>query len=95
MEIILGDFCWDDKKEAENVLKHDIDFILASKVFLDPNVRIFSDSIHSKIEERWFCLGMVNHKVMTVRFVYRDNKIRIIGAGWWRKGRRIYEEKNR
>lgn len=29
---------------------------------------------------------------MTVRFTYRNNKIRIIGAGYWRQGKKVYEE---
>jgi len=28
---------------------------------------------------------------LTVRFTYRGSVIRIIGAGYWRKGRKIYE----
>lgn len=33
--------------------------------------------------------------ILTVRFIYRENKIRIIGAGYWRKGKKTYEEKNK
>lgn len=29
---------------------------------------------------------------MTVRFTYRERRIRIFGAGYWRKGKRIYEK---
>jgi hypothetical protein len=29
-----------------------------------------------------------------VRFTYRSDVIRIIGAGYWRKGKRIYEQEN-
>lgn len=32
---------------------------------------------------------------MTVRFTYRGMKFRIFGAGFWRKGKKIYEEKNK
>jgi predicted DNA binding CopG/RHH family protein len=32
---------------------------------------------------------------MTVRFTYRKNRIRIIGAGYWRKGKDIYERENK
>ena len=31
---------------------------------------------------------------MTVRFTYRASTIRIIGAGYWRKGKRVYEREN-
>jgi uncharacterized DUF497 family protein len=49
---------------------------------------------HSSAEQRRFCLGIVNGGVMTVRFTVRGTTIRIIGAGYWRKGRRAYESKN-
>ena len=31
---------------------------------------------------------------MTVRFTWRSRKIRIFGAGFWRKGKTIYEKAN-
>jgi hypothetical protein len=37
----------------------------------------------------------VNDGILTVRFTYRGHVIRIYGAGYWRKGRRIYEEQNK
>jgi uncharacterized DUF497 family protein len=52
------------------------------------------DEAHSVAEPRYFCLGIVNDRVMTVRFTVRGNTIRIIGAGYWRKGRRAYESEN-
>ena len=38
--------------------------------------------------------GMVQGGVMTVRFTYRAQVIRIFGAGYWRKGKAIYEREN-
>jgi hypothetical protein len=35
-------------------------------------------------------MGKVKGGIMTVRFTYRDRKIRIIGAGYWRKGKKTY-----
>jgi hypothetical protein len=35
---------------------------------------------------------MVLDCVMTVRFIVREGKVRIIGAGYWREGRKIYEQ---
>jgi hypothetical protein len=40
------------------------------------------------------CFGRVAGDIITVRFTYREGIIRIYGAGYWRKGRRIYEEEN-
>ena len=92
MDIISGSFIWDDKKEAENILKHNVDFATASKAFFDTKRNIFKDSKHSKSEERLFCVGKVDNKIMTVRFTYRGSKVRIIGAGYWRGGKKHYEE---
>ena len=32
--------------------------------------------------------------ILTVRFTYRNQRIRIIGAGYWRRGKKIYEQTN-
>jgi len=40
-------------------------------------------------------LGKVSGGIVTVRFTYRLNKIRIFGAGYWRKGKKIYEKENK
>ena len=41
-----------------------------------------------------FLMGLVAEGIMTVRFTYREGVIRIFGAGYWRKGKRIYEQEN-
>ncbi len=56
---------------------------------------IARDAKHSKIEERRFCVGRVDEIVLTVRFVRRGGAIRIIGAGNWRKGWKLYAQKKR
>jgi len=94
METKKGVFVWDPRKEKVNVHKHGINFTKASKVFKDAKRRIFTDSRHSEKEPRYFCIGKVGNRIITVRFTYRDEKIRIYGAGYWRKGKRHYEEKN-
>ena len=43
-------------------------------------------------EQRFFCIGRVGGRILTVRFVYRENAVRIFGAGYWRKGREYYEK---
>lgn len=86
-----GDFAWDTRKEKINIRKHGINFITAAKAFKDPKRKIFIDSRHSEKEQRYFCIGKVRNKILTVRFTYREGKIRIYGAGYWRKGRRYYE----
>lgn len=85
----------DADKDISNQKKHGIPFIVAQYAFADPNRVILEDITHStESEERYFCLGKVGEGILTVRFTYRERRIRIFGAGYWRKGRRIYEEKN-
>ena len=86
-------FVWDAEKERLNREKHGVDFHQARLVFLDPKRKIFKDEKHSCEEERFFCIGKAGAEILTVRFVYRNDEIRIIGAGFWRKGRSYYEEK--
>ena len=88
-------FQWDEEKEKENQAKHNVSFALAQKAFLDPHRIIVEDISHSKKEERFYCMGRVGDGIMTVRFTYRSHVIRIYGAGYWRKGRKIYEEQNK
>jgi uncharacterized DUF497 family protein len=66
----------------------------AQLAFLDPHRVIIEDPSHSREEKRYFLFGQVGDGCLTVRFTYRRRKIRIFGAGFWRKGREIYEEKN-
>jgi len=86
-------FEWDLEKYIENRLKHSASFEEAKYVFDDPNRITLRDKTHSVIEDRLFCIGKVNNMILTVRFTYRKRKIRIIGAGKWRRGKKLYEEK--
>ena len=90
----LHNFEWDLGKEVSNIVKHNGDFATAAEAFIDPRRCILIDHEHSFHETRFFCLGKVNDKVLTVRFLYRKNRIRIIGAGYWRKGEKYYDQKN-
>jgi hypothetical protein len=85
-------FEWDEKKDRENQRKHGISFALAQYAFGDPDRVIAEDVSHSQIERRYYCIGKVSDEVMTVRFTYRKSRIRIIGAGYWRRGKDIYYE---
>lgn len=87
-------FDWDPDKDAENQRKHGVPFSRAQYVFADPQRVIAKDEAHSQTEERFYCFGEVDGGVLTVRFTYRASVIRIIGAGYWRKGKAIYERKN-
>jgi hypothetical protein len=83
MDTTTGSFVWDTAKERLNINKHGVDFVAAAEVFRDPKVRIFTDARHSVTEPRLFAVGKIGRRVMTVRFTYRGDKIRIFGAGYW------------
>ncbi|RJQ78547.1 MAG: BrnT family toxin [Desulfobacteraceae bacterium] len=89
------DFEWDQAKDLINQEKHGVSFALAQIAFLDHDRVILEDLEHSEHEKRFYCLGRVTDGIMTVRFTYRNNTIRIIGAGYWRKGKQIYERENK
>ena len=88
-------FEWDSDKDRINQSKHGIPFSLAQHAFLDSNRIIARDLQHSEKEKRYFCIGKVKDSIITVRFTHRGNVIRIIGAGYWRKGKVAYEKKNK
>ena len=87
-------FEWDSGKDAENQRRHGVAFKKAQHAFADPDRVIAKDVTHSREEVRFFCFGKVEGGILTVRFTYRDGKIRIFGAGYWRKGKKIYEQEN-
>ena len=87
-------FEWDPKKDRENQKIHGVPFELAQYAFADPNRVIAEDLAHSQDEKRFFCFASVGEGILTVRFTVRGSIIRIFGAGYWRKGKKIYEEEN-
>jgi len=87
-------FEWDPNKDHENQKVHGVPFELAQYVFADSNRIIAEDLAHSQDEKRYFCFGIVGEGVLTVRFTIRGSIIRIFGAGYWRKGKNIYEKEN-
>jgi uncharacterized DUF497 family protein len=84
-------FEWDATKDAANQHTHRVSFAEARRAFADPGRVIYPDLDHSATEWRYFCLGMVDGKIMTVRFTWREGRIRIFGAGFWRKGKKLYD----
>ncbi|WP_039948787.1 BrnT family toxin [Leptospira fainei] len=90
------EFEWDSAKNDENLRKHGLDFFEGQRAFLDPKRVISIDMAYSsENEKRYFCFGLVDLFVATIRFTYRNDKIRIFGAGYWREGKKIYEKENK
>ena len=82
---------WDEAKDDANRAKHGVGLTEVQEAFFDPYRLILADRAHGGGEERCFCLGMVGGRVPTVRFIWREGRIRLIGAGYWRRGKRIHE----
>ena len=87
-------FEWDPSKDQENQEKLGVAFAMAQFAFADPRRVIAEDLSHSSTEKRYYCFAQLGDGVLTVRFTYRDDVIRIYGAGYWRRGKRIYEREN-
>jgi len=87
-------FEWDRVKDISNREKHGISFTFAQFAFADEKRIILEDLDHSQDERRYYCIGKIGDGIVTVRFTYRNNRIRIIGAGYWRKGKKLYEKEN-
>lgn len=91
----MESFEWDETKERINREKHGVSFEEAQFAFLDSKRLMALDRVHStEKERRFYCVGKVENGILTVRFTYRNGKVRIIGAGFWRKGKKVYEEEN-
>ena len=87
------EFEWDTVKDHANFAKHGITFEEASLAFADNKRVIERDVNHStSTETRYFLYGDTGRGIATVRFTVRNGNIRIIGAGYWRKGRSKYEQ---
>jgi uncharacterized DUF497 family protein len=87
-------FEWDARKDQQNQEKHGVSFGIAQFAFADSKRVIAEDLTHSSHEPRYYCFGQVEGAILTVRFTHREEVIRIIGPGYWRKGKRIYEREN-
>ena len=88
------EFEWDDAKDRQNVEKHNVSFYEAQEAFFDERRLILEDMSHSSTEKRYFCIGKTtNDGIITVRFTKRSGHIRIIGAGYWRKGKKLYDKR--
>ena len=91
-----SNFEWNEAKNLESQQKHGVTFYQAQHAFLDENRIIAKDTTHSQEEQRYYCFGLNKEQsgILTVRFTYRSGRIRIIGAGYWRKGKKVYEQTN-
>lgn len=88
------EFEWDPAKEFKNLAKHNVDFSTVSAVFDDPKRLLAPNRGRSSIESRFHCIGFDGHAVLTVTFTLRAGLIRVISAGYFRKGKKLYEKQS-
>ena len=88
-------FEWDPRKDLANQEKHGVSFTEAQGAFFDKRRILAEDLKHSTSrEKRHYCFGSHGGGILTVRFTYRKGVIRIFGAGYWTRGKHIYEQAN-
>jgi uncharacterized protein len=80
-------FEYDKQKSQINKVKHQIDFIEAQQLWLDP-FRIIIPS-QFVFEKRLFLIAAFKNKIWSAIFTYRDENIRIISV---RKSRKNEKE---
>jgi uncharacterized protein len=85
---------WDKAKNRLNQIKHGVSFEQAAEVFEDPKRIYIRIPGMGRDESRWQCVGWDGEGILTVRFTLRRGAIRVIGAGYWRRQRKIYEQEN-
>jgi hypothetical protein len=73
------DFEWDDKKARRNVRAHGVTFDIARRAFEDPRLieRLDPDEPD---EDRMLLTGLAGDVLLTVCYVERGSRIRIISA---------------
>jgi uncharacterized DUF497 family protein len=74
-----NEFEWDDRKAKRNDREHDVTFELARMVFNDPNAVDRLD-LDEPDEDRELITGLVGDVLLTVCFVERSHRKRIISA---------------
>lgn len=88
-------FEWDNRKEKQNLKKHNVSFQEASTIFGDPLSLTIDDPLHSSHDEqRYVTIGSsFRGKIVVVVHCDRGDKIRIISARTaTRNERKTYEE---
>lgn len=83
------EFEWDERKRQQNILKHGIDFVRATEVFLADHFSYESENSGND-QERYVAVGQIDDGLYAVIYTYRGEVIRIISA---RRAR--YEEKRK
>ena len=76
----FDDFEWDTTKAESNLKKHKISFLQAIAVFSDVFALTEYDHTDEFGEERWLITGVIPGDIVTVVYVERGERFRIISA---------------
>lgn len=71
---------FDPDKDAANLFKHKLSLAFGDSLFLDPNHEIISSIREIDGEERFKVVGMVDGRLYTAVFVWRDDRPRYISV---------------
>lgn len=87
-------FDWDNGNIDKNYNKHNVTNRESEEVFINEPKFIFKDESHSLDETRYGIFGSTNNgRLLSLVFIMRSEKIRIITArDMSRKERRVYEK---
>lgn len=91
----LAGFDWNQANKRKNLIKHKVYYKECEEVFYNRPLDFFQDEKHSVKEKRYGAFGQNNKKRrLTIIFMARNNKIRVISArDQNKKERKQYEQK--
>jgi uncharacterized protein len=90
-----AEFEWDDDKAALNLVRHNVSFDDARRVFNDPFGDSREDRREDYGEQRFVVIGMAGDRVLVVAYASRGQRIRIISARTAEpRERRRYHDQN-
>lgn len=71
---------WDERKARQNIAKHGVPFVYATRVFLDSHVLDAADDRYDYGEERRTAIGSIEGQLYVVAYTLRGEMIRVISA---------------
>lgn len=74
------EFEWDSGKAAQNIAKHGVTFVYATRVFLDSNRIDVEDRRRDYGEERRVVLGKIGERIFLVVYAPQKDMFRLISA---------------
>ena len=88
------DYEWDPRKAAANRRKHGVAFSIIENFDWDTAL-VVSDDRRDYGEPRWLALGMIGHRLYSLAFTIRDDRIRLISLrAASRTERTLYREQS-